>query len=188
MERMRSANEQLVIDTVKFFEFYNDYVIPLNQFKKQKEHSFSPMSESRNTGLCPFHTDTDPSFHWWKGKKVFKCFGCGVSGDVIRILTLIRQNYYGDKITVKQAVDELALKYGVEINEEEGYAVQSPFDRARELMFNKNAYKIPKGTFSLAEYRQLNNRVRNGHFPSHVKVQNYAQLDLVASVALSNHK
>jgi hypothetical protein len=184
---MKSANEQLVIDSIKFFDFYNDQVIPLNQFKKQEEHFFKPMSESKNTGLCPFHTDTDPSFHYWKSKGVFHCFGCGVGGDTVRIYTMIRQNYFGEKLTIKQAVEQLAQKYRIELNEEIGHEVQSPFERARNLMFNKSAYTIPKGTFNLAEFREANNKVRKSTFPMHIKVQNYEQLDLVASVAMSNH-
>lgn len=31
---------------------------------------------------CPFHTEKTPSFNVHPGKQVFKCFGCGVGGDV----------------------------------------------------------------------------------------------------------
>ena len=32
---------------------------------------------------CPFHGERRPSFHVDDRRKMFKCFGCGVSGDVI---------------------------------------------------------------------------------------------------------
>lgn len=32
---------------------------------------------------CPFHDDADPSLHLNEEKRVFHCFGCGASGDVI---------------------------------------------------------------------------------------------------------
>ena len=35
-------------------------------------------------GLCPFHAERTPSFHVSPGwRQNFKCWGCGVAGDVI---------------------------------------------------------------------------------------------------------
>jgi DNA primase len=36
--------------------------------------------------LCPFHREKTPSFHVFKDDKAWKCFGCGVSGDVIDLV------------------------------------------------------------------------------------------------------
>ena len=33
-------------------------------------------------GLCPLHRERHPSFYVHPEKQVFKCFGCGVGGDV----------------------------------------------------------------------------------------------------------
>lgn len=33
-------------------------------------------------GLCPFHADRNPSFYVFRDIQRFKCFGCGVNGDV----------------------------------------------------------------------------------------------------------
>ena len=33
-------------------------------------------------GLCPFHNEKTPSFVINIAKESFKCFGCGVSGDI----------------------------------------------------------------------------------------------------------
>lgn len=38
-------------------------------------------------GLCPFHKEKTPSFTVSKTKGIFKCFGCGKSGDTISFLT-----------------------------------------------------------------------------------------------------
>ncbi|MGN7612377.1 DNA primase [Magnetococcales bacterium HHB-1] len=38
---------------------------------------------SRFVGCCPFHNEKTPSFHVNPDEGYFKCFGCGVGGDVI---------------------------------------------------------------------------------------------------------
>ena len=40
-------------------------------------------SGSDNVGLCPFHNEKTGSFHVNSQRQIFKCFGCGVGGNVI---------------------------------------------------------------------------------------------------------
>ena len=37
-------------------------------------------------GLCPFHKEKTPSFKVSKAKGIYKCFGCGKSGDAIAFI------------------------------------------------------------------------------------------------------
>ena len=37
-------------------------------------------------GLCPFHGEKTPSFNVNEARRTFKCFGCGVGGDVIKFI------------------------------------------------------------------------------------------------------
>lgn len=37
-------------------------------------------------GLCPFHAERSPSFSVNQKKGIYKCFGCGASGDVIEFI------------------------------------------------------------------------------------------------------
>lgn len=41
-------------------------------------------------GSCPFHTEKTPSFHVHPNKGIFKCFGCGESGDSIEFIMKIK--------------------------------------------------------------------------------------------------
>lgn len=37
-------------------------------------------------GICPFHDERTPSFHVSEDKSIYKCFGCGLGGDVIEFM------------------------------------------------------------------------------------------------------
>ena len=65
---------------------------------------------SNYKGLCPFHNEKTPSFVVSETKQIFKCFGCGESGDVISFV----QKYYN--IDFKEAAEMLAREYGIDIS------------------------------------------------------------------------
>lgn len=68
-------------------------------------------SGQNHIGLCPFHSDSNPSLSVSASKGFYKCFACGASGDVIKFL----QEHL--KITFVDAVRMLANKYGVDVPE-----------------------------------------------------------------------
>ena len=41
---------------------------------------------SNYQGICPFHNEKTPSFVVSGNKQIFKCFGCGESGNVITFI------------------------------------------------------------------------------------------------------
>lgn len=64
------------------------------------------------TGICPFHSEKTPSFSVSESKGIYKCFGCGKSGDVIQFLTdHERMNYM-------QAIKYLSEKYNIPIEKD----------------------------------------------------------------------
>ncbi|HJT74702.1 MAG TPA: DNA primase [Chitinophaga sp.] len=64
-------------------------------------------------GLCPFHNEKSPSFTVTPSKEIFKCFGCGVSGNAIKFLM------EHEKYSYVEALRWLAQKYDVPIEETE---------------------------------------------------------------------
>ena len=64
---------------------------------------------SNYKGLCPFHNEKTPSFNVNEQKQIFKCFGCGASGDVIGFV----EKYYN--LDFRGACEMLANEYGIDI-------------------------------------------------------------------------
>ena len=64
---------------------------------------------SNYKGLCPFHNEKTPSFNVNEEKQIFKCFGCGASGDVIAFV----EKYYNHDF--RGACEMLAGEYGIDL-------------------------------------------------------------------------
>src|SRR6187431_460977 len=57
-------------------------------------------------GLCPFHNERTPSFTVSPSKEIYKCFGCGKSGNTISFLMEHEKYRYGIEIEESFATDE----------------------------------------------------------------------------------
>jgi DNA primase len=62
-------------------------------------------------GLCPFHGEKTASFYVTPNRESWKCFGCGLGGDVF---SFVMQR---DSVTFPEALKTLAAKAGVELDE-----------------------------------------------------------------------
>ena len=62
-------------------------------------------------GLCPFHGEKTPSFTVTPARDSWKCFGCGLGGD---IFSFVMQR---DSVPFPEALRTLANRAGVEIDE-----------------------------------------------------------------------
>jgi DNA primase len=61
----------------------------------------------RWAGLCPFHQEKTPSFSVNQTRQFYKCFGCGVSGDVLKFVMEI------DGLTFPETLKFLAERHGI---------------------------------------------------------------------------
>lgn len=66
---------------------------------------------SNYLGLCPFHNEKTPSFTVSPSKEIYKCFGCGKSGNTI---SFVMEH---EKYSYVEALKWLANRYGIEIEE-----------------------------------------------------------------------
>lgn len=74
-------------------------------------------------GLCPFHNEKSPSFTVSPAKEIYKCFGCGRSGNTIGFLM------EHEKYSYVEALRWLAQKYNVPVEETE----TSPEQKLQQL-------------------------------------------------------
>ena len=83
---------------------------------------------------CPFHNEKTPSFVVSPAKGVFKCFGCGKSGNAV---TFVMQH---ENITYPEALKSVAKKYGIEVQEKELTPEEQQRNDNRESMFALNGW------------------------------------------------
>lgn len=115
-------------------------------------------SGSGYVGLCPFHSEKTPSFSVNPARQMYKCFGCGVGGNVITFL-MEYENY-----SFPEAMEQLASRAGIELPKQEMTAEQKRNEslRAALLEINTKAAKFyyamlksPQGKYG---YDYLRNR------------------------------
>ncbi|HUN04817.1 MAG TPA: CHC2 zinc finger domain-containing protein, partial [Niabella sp.] len=82
-----------------------DIIDVVSEFVKLKKRGANYL------GLCPFHNEKTPSFTVSPAKEIYKCFGCGRSGNTI---SFIMEH---EKYSYVEALKWLAKKYGVEVEE-----------------------------------------------------------------------
>ncbi len=74
---------------------------------------------SNFVGLCPFHTEKTPSFNVNPALNIYKCFGCGVGGDVFSFVSEV------EHLSFPETVRLLADRVGILIPEENELSEES---------------------------------------------------------------
>lgn len=102
------------------------------------------------SGLCPFHNEKSPSFSVSQEKQIYKCFGCGESGNVI---TFVMKNKHMPFI---DAIKFLADRSNIVLQEE---ARVNPTARKKELLYKVN---VEAGRFFYSNLRA--NKIAKEYF------------------------
>ena len=105
-----------------------DIVDVVGEFVKLKKRGASYL------GLCPFHNEKTPSFTVSPSKEIYKCFGCGKSGNSISFIMEHEKYSYVD------ALKWLAKKYNIEIEETFATDEQRQQQQSAESLFIINNF------------------------------------------------
>ena len=89
---------------------------------------------ANHIGCCPFHNEKTPSFYVSPAKGIYKCFGCGESGNVVGFL--MKHEHY----TYPEALRWLADKYHIEIEEEKMSEEQIERNNERDALFHVSEF------------------------------------------------
>ncbi len=112
---------QRIMDAARIEEVIGDFV----SLKKRG---------ANHIGCCPFHNEKTPSFYVSPSKGIFKCFGCGEAGDVVKFL--MKHEHY----TYPEALRWLADKYHIEIKEEEQTEEEKQRQTERDGLFHVSEF------------------------------------------------
>ena len=182
-----SVNEQRVIDGVSIPQYFNEKIVPYNS-------NFRKISAERPSSICPFHTDTDPSFHYWKDNKMFMCFGCHAAGNVVGMHMRWEKQKSNRIIDRNTAIRELAEMYGIEleVDEKGQMKTESVFDIAKKNLSIGNSGE-KKEELTVSEFRTFNNQLKNQikkmpYVDGERASQLYYKLDLTLSSYLAERK
>jgi DNA primase len=97
--------------SLKFKEdFYEEIKKQLDIVDVISEYLSLKREGSNYKAVCPFHPDRNPSLYVSPSKQIWKCFGCGKGGDVIKFVA----EY--ENLTYFEASLKLAEKYGIDID------------------------------------------------------------------------
>ena len=83
---------------------------------------------------CPFHNEKTPSFKVSPARGIYKCFGCGKSGNAVNFVM------ESENISYPEALRMVAKRYGIEVKEEAMSEEQLERNNNRESMFALNQW------------------------------------------------
>ncbi|MDR0486453.1 MAG: DNA primase [Elusimicrobiota bacterium] len=127
-------------ETVERIRSANDIVSVIREYAPDLKRS------GRNwQARCPFHDEKTPSFIVSPEKGIFKCFGCGAAGDVVKFMMMIENTPW------IEALKKLAAKASIEIRESRDETVKYSqktklYDilESAALFYNRHLNENPK--------------------------------------------
>lgn len=133
--------------------YYNNYIRPLDRSRFNKE-----LGTVGKTAICCLHGhhDTDPSFGVFTPKNSeverYSCFGCGGSGDVIKLHQHIQYFYKGISMSRQQSAEDLCRLYNLDTS----LVNQQIEGTDEDIAFFNRQQRIQKGmgTYDFRDYQR----------------------------------
>ncbi|WP_026260160.1 DNA primase [Segetibacter koreensis] len=116
-----------------------DIVEIIGEFVKLKKRGVNYL------GNCPFHNEKSPSFTVSPSKEIYKCFGCGKSGNAIGFIM------EHEKYSYVEALKWIAARYNIEIEETQTTPEVKQQQEVAESLFILNAFAQKHFSTNLTE-------------------------------------
>ena len=137
MGRITDATIRRVQDATDIVQLVESYGVSLKR------------AGSNFKACCPFHNEKTPSFNVNPAMQIFKCFGCGVGGDVFKFVQLM------DRLEFPEAIEQLAQRAGVPVEREGGAAPREEKDtESKKALLWANSRTLAYFEERLADMRE----------------------------------
>ena len=129
------------------------------------------------SGCCPFHQEKSPSFHVYRDKQYYHCFGCQANGNAIRFLMDIDSRNFVD------VMKDLSSQTGVELPKDNQDHKRLSYKREVSQPTIQNSSQAPQPSINTQNPQQKNlNTPNNPPIISHnidpfEAFQNYTDFD-----------
>ena len=174
--------EKLAKEKVDFIDYFNNHIAGCKP----------GVGKLGKATICPFHDDTDPSFHYWDKIKGFRCFGCGATGDVIRAYQLHSKLYhnrvYSRVAAAKALLDMYKIDYSA-LEEDVTDKEKSIFELYKKEYLELTDFRPKKGVMTLIEFKYHNHNIINDMEDEdiEVRIQYFDILDRRAALVLGDY-
>lgn len=153
-------------------EYYERYIKPL-----EPKYKDSVLTDSRKA-ICPLpdHNDTDPSFgltnhKFYKGVKIYHCFGCGGTGTIIRLHQRIQHKYYNKNLTEDESALELAKIFDIDLSKVDDLSEDNDKIEGGYYMRNSKALRNLEERYTIRDYQSELRGVRVMRETSNINTQ-----------------
>lgn len=103
------------------------------------------------SGCCPFHQEKTPSFHVYRDKQYYHCFGCQANGNAIRFLMDIDSRSFID------VMKDLSSQTGIELPKDN-------FDN-KKIVYKREVAKVPPPKLAAPSSTQDTPTVQHENMP-----------------------
>ncbi len=117
-------------NTIQQITNRSDIIDVVGEFVKLKKRG------TNYIGNCPFHNEKSPSFTVSPAKEIYKCFGCGKSGNTI---TFLMEH---EKYSYVESLRWLAARYNIEIEETETSPAQKLAQQVADSLYAINNFAM----------------------------------------------